>query len=201
MDHQVLKLNLFNRALVLPILALCLIAFACKKEDKDGEETVEAEIVTSVKLTFTPKDGGDAVEFSYTDLSADGISEPIIVNDTLSKNTSYSLNIALLNELESPVADVTGAINELGTDYQIFFLSSNSLNMTINYSGNDSDNDSNGNPIGLVNDVITTDAATGNLTVILRHKPNKEADDVSSGFIENAEGTTIIQARFFVTVE
>ena len=185
----------FNK-FILAILAIAFTAFACKKENEPEAEN-EEELITTVNLTFTPTEGGDAVVFSFVDLDGEGSNEPVITNGTLKVNTSYDLDVKFLNELENPAEDITEEVNEEGTDHQLFFLISNSLNLDISYS----DADANGNPIGLKSSVQTGETSSGNLRVILRHLPKKTAEGVPEGFIENAGGSTDVEVEFSPTIQ
>ena len=103
----------------------------------------------------------------------------------------------LLNETESPAENVTTEIQEEALDHQFFFQSSIS-NLNIAYN----DVDANGNPIGL-SSTLSTDsvAASGTITITLRHEPNKSANGVSGGDITNAGGETDIEVVFPIDVQ
>jgi len=58
----------------------------------------------------------------------------------------------------------------------------------------------NGKPIGLTFTLTTGNVGTGNLTVTLRHLPNKSASGVATGDIINAGGATDAYVSFPVTV-
>jgi hypothetical protein len=59
-----------------------------------------------------------------------------------------------------------------------------------------------GKPIGLAFTLKTgTAATTGNIVVILRHEPIKNAEGVASGDITNAGGATDAQITYAVQVE
>ena len=47
----------------------------------------------------------------------------------------------------------------------------------------------------------TGDASSGDVTVILRHEPDKEADGVSDGDVTNAGGETDVEVTFDADVE
>ena len=49
--------------------------------------------------------------------------------------------------------------------------------------------------------LTTGDAASGNITIILRHEPVKDAEGVSDGDITNAGGETDISVTFPVVVQ
>ena len=58
-----------------------------------------------------------------------------------------------------------------------------------------------GNPVGLSSTVTTTDAGSGNVTVVLRHEPDKSGDGVAAGDISNAGGEIDIEVTFAIDVE
>jgi hypothetical protein len=95
-----------------------------------------------------------------------------------------------------PVEDITEEIRTEDLEHQFFFNSTvNGLSVTY------SDTDPNGNPVGLTNSITTTDAASGTLTVILRHQPDKSASGVKEGDITNAGGETDIEVQFDINVQ
>ncbi|MBC7439017.1 MAG: hypothetical protein H7250_03405 [Flavobacterium sp.] len=63
------------------------------------------------------------------------------------------------------------------------------------------DQDANGKPIGLAFTLTTGAATTGNLTVTLKHEPNKSAAGVSTGNITNAGGATDASVTYPIVVE
>ena len=85
---------------------------------------------------------------------------------------------------------------EEDADHQ-FFFQSDIEGLAVTYT----DMDANGNPVGLSTQVSTTDPGSGNLTVILRHEPAKDAEGVSDGLVDNAGGETDIQVTFSVNVQ
>ena len=63
------------------------------------------------------------------------------------------------------------------------------------------DFDGDGNPVGLANILTTGSAGSGNLTVTLKHEPDKSASGVSDGDMTNAGGETDISVTWVITVE
>ena len=185
------------KSFLAPIAILAVLLPACKKDEPvEPEIPNEEEVITTLIYTLTPVGGGDAVVFSFEDLDGDGGDDPVIVNGTLSENTSYNAELELLNETEMPADDITLEIVEEAEEHQ-FFFDSDATGVTIAYDDMDSD----GNPIGLATIFSTTDAGTGELTIVLRHEPNKSASGVSDGDITNAGGETDIEVSFDLNVE
>lgn len=178
-------------------LVLTVVFFSqCDTEDPEPE--LEEELITTMRLTFSPVDGGTDVLFIIEDEDGpEGPIEPEYTNGVLAANASYNVSIELLNEAETPVEDITEEIEEEDDEHQFFFLISNGLDLEFAYDDVDGD----GNPVGLRSNFFTGEASTGTLTVELRHEPNKSAEGVSNGLIENAGGETDIQAIFDVVIE
>lgn len=165
--------------------------------DKDTPEIpLEPEVITTLNYTLTPTGGGSSITLSFRDLDGDGGNAPVIEGGVLAANQTYEGSLELLNETEAPIEDITEEIEEEDEEHQ-FFFQTNLSDLTITYN----DQDSMGNPVGLSSTLTTGDAASGTLTIILRHKPMKSADGVSSGDITNAQGETDIQVIFPIDVQ
>lgn len=185
---------------ILIALLLSATLFSCDDDDNGPEPTTpvipnEEEVITTLTYTLTPIAGGDVKVFTFEDLDGDGGDAPIITLDTLEKNTRYSGVVQLLNKQETPAEDITLEVEEEGDEHQFFYQTSND-NFFINYSDVDED----GNPIG-IETVLSTASSSSNITITLRHEPNKTAANVSAGDITNAGGETDIEVTFVVDVE
>ena len=177
------------------LFSMMLLTLSCEKDDPHVPH--EEELITTVKLIFTPTEGGSPVEFIFKDLDGDGAKAPEITNGKLKSNTTYTAKISLLNELESPAHDITKEVEEESDAHQLFYIVDSGLKLTATYT----DKDSKKFPIGLQMKFQTFEPSNGNLTVILKHEPNKSASGVSDGKLDNAGGETDIQATFNVTIE
>lgn len=178
------------------IFSLVFIASCKKDEPADPVIPNEEEVITTLNYTLTPSGGGTPVVFSFKDLDGDGGNDPVLVEGSLSANTSYSGAIELLNELESPAEDITEEVKDEATDHQ-FFFQTDVNGLSIDYA----DNDANNHPIGVETKVSTQAAGTGTLTITLRHQPDKSATGVSTGDISNAGGETDIEVTFNVEIK
>lgn len=175
-------------------LFFSMVFIACEKDDPIIPN--EEELITTVNYTLSPANGGNDIVLSFVDLDGDGGSDPIITGGTLAANQLYTGRLDLLNEAESPAESITEEIVEEDEDHQFFFEST--INgMSISYT----DQDANGNPVGLNTSIMTGGAATGSIKVILKHEPNKNADGVSDGDDTNAGGETDIQVIFPIDVQ
>lgn len=176
------------------LLVLGLMITSCKKDDP--EITNPEELITTVNYTLSPMSGGNDVVLSFQDLDGDGGNDPIITGGTLAANESYNASIELLNEAEAPTEDITLEVQEEAEDHQLFFISDIS-DVNIAYN----DQDANSQPVGLSTTLTTGSAATGTLTIILRHEPNKSATGVSNGDITNAGGETDIEVTIPIEIQ
>ena len=176
------------------LITASLFFTACEKDDP--EPIVEPELITTLKYNLTPVSGGTTITLNFQDLDGDGGNAPTITGGTLAANEIYTGTIELLNEAESPVENITEEIEEEDEEHQ-FFFQSNISNLAIAYTDEDAD----GNPVGLNSTLTTGAAAAGSITIILRHEPNKSASGVSDGDVTNAGGETDIEVTFSVDVQ
>ena len=183
---------------LLLIVALSASISSCDKDDEPKCPVIpnEEEVITTLTYTLTPSGGGDDVVLKFQDLDGDGGNAPVLTVEDLAANTTYSGVVELLNETETPAEDITLEVEEEGDEHQ-FFMSSTLAGLSVSYTDTDAD----GNPIGITTELITSDAGSGVLTVILRHEPNKGASGVSGGDITNAGGETDIEVDFDVNVQ
>jgi len=179
------------------IFSLAAIFTSCSNDD-DSSPVNEEEVISTVKVTLT--NGANIITLTSKDLDLDGPNLPeITVSGNLSANTTYTGEVSLLNETVSPVKVVSEEIVESAQeklDHQFFYVANSGLLGAFTYE----DEDGNGNPIGLRFTFTTGAASTGDLSVILKHLPNKSAEGVSSGDITNAGGNTDAEAKFNITV-
>jgi hypothetical protein len=184
------------RNLQILALALTTIAFTGCGNDDTPVLINEDEVITTITATLTPQGGGTAITLMSRDLDGDGPDAPVVtVSGSLNAATVYDGQITFLNELASPADNITEEVEEEGAEHQVF-IQQNGLG-TIAYTDEDAD----GNPLGLAFTFTTVDqAATGNLTVTLRHEPNKAAEGVANGDITNAGGSTDAEVTFPLSV-
>ncbi len=188
----------------LTYLAFALITAAaltaCKKdkdEDPPADPPNEAEVLTTLILTFTDQEVSTEVfEMRFSDPDGNDGNPPVIVADTLPASRAYNMAVRVLNESASPAVEITNEIASEALAHQFFFRADGST-LSITYA----DADANGQPVGLSNTAVTGAAGNGTLTVTLRHQPDKSAAGVSSGDITNAGGETDIEVEFLVVIE
>ncbi len=170
---------------------------SCDSDDNTPPVVNEEELITTVVLTFTPQSGGNILEFRFTDIDGTGGNAPVISADILPDSTAFDMSIQFLNESVSPAEDITAEVLAEAEDHQVFYVIESGLQMDFSYEDMDAD----GNPIGLLNTFYTGAPGTGELQVILRHEPNKDAQGVSVGDIANAGGETDVEVSFDVVIQ
>jgi hypothetical protein len=177
----------------LPLALVTILMFSSC--ENDAEEVNEEEVITTVTTTLTG--GGTTITLRSRDLDGDGPNAPVItVSGDLKASTTYTGATTFMNETTNPAGDITAEVKAEGDEHQLFYQAPTSIGV-FTYK----DTDKNGRPIGLSFDLRTgTAAATGNLVVTLRHKPNKSAAGVATGDITNAGGSTDAAVTFPVKV-
>ncbi len=186
--------SIFKLNWVLVLLSFVVLS-AC--DNDDPEPVNEEELITTVRVTFTPTAGGNAVVASFRDFDGPGGNSPLVTDPTLAANTTYSVALEFLDETQTPSEDITEEVEEEADEHQVFFEVGSGLNFTFAYG----DQDGNGNPLGLTGTVTTGDASAGSLTIILVHEPNKTASGVAAGDRTNAGGEEDVRVTFAASIQ
>lgn len=182
------------KKLTFPFLSLLLAGIVlfgsgCKKDPVDVNEE---ELITTLRMTWTPEGGGTERVFEFNDPDGPGGTAPTVFSDTLAANTTYNVAIEVLDESATPTKDITEEILEEGPDHQFFFATTSGVVLQFSYE----DTDANGAPIGLQTKMYTKEPGSGLLRVTLRHDLAKGASGVPQGDITNAGGETDIEVDF-----
>lgn len=179
---------------LLAVLFISTLTFtACSEDDHDDDHDhgSEEELITTVNYTLT--NGNDVVTLTFSDPDGEGGNDGTYsVSGNLSSNTIYTGVVELLNETESPAEDITEEVKAEADEHE-FFYSSNVSGLEISKT----DNDANNNPIGITTSLVTTDAGSGTITIILKHEPTKP----NNGSSADAGGSTDVEVTFNVTVQ
>lgn len=197
-----LQRSMTKLSILATIAGSMLLLGSCKKDKEDPATPPvpvnEEELITTLRLYMWPSTGGDTAIFSFVDLDGDGGNVPVITGDTLMMNTMYWSSIVLLNETVSPVDSISNEVAEEAEEHQFFYATTGGSLSWSAYM----DADLNGNPIGLSATWSTTGTpGSGDLSVTLRHEPNKSASGVSNGDITNAGGETDIEVSIPYVVQ
>ena len=195
--------------LLFAVLTLFIFT-ACEEDEAAPEEEEEMEVITDVKLIFTPTNtlsGLATVEATAQDPDGEGVQE-LKVKDAinLAANATYTLTFDIKNNLETPGEDIGEEIKEEDDEHQIFFSFTNGAftNPTgdgnidnasdpINYN----DQDANGNPVGL-NTTWTTGTAQndGSFVVRLQHQPGVKTSSSTA-----TTGDTDFELTFVLNIQ
>ncbi len=154
-----------------------------------GDDGIESEIITTVRLTFTPAGGGPPVVAAFTDPDGDGGVSGSADAFTLIDGETYALAIEFLDELQEPAVDITAEVAEEAEEHQVF-ISGNavvgpatfvSLGGIVEHAYADSESTYGPNatgedlPVGLANTITTLKAGDPDFDydfwVTLRHMP------------------------------
>ncbi|MEM6261042.1 MAG: type 1 periplasmic binding fold superfamily protein [Bacteroidota bacterium] len=182
--------------LLLAVLAAMMLITSCDNDDDAPTEPPnEEEVITSLTMTFS---GGGVAIFTWIDADGEGPAAPVITEQALQANTTYTVDITLLNTLEMPAENITEEIAEEDDEHQFFFETSAGLDLDIAYADMDDD----GNPLGLRTTFTTGAAGTGTVKVTLRHEPTKGITYTPGGAIPSgAGGSTDIEVTFDVEIQ
>lgn len=184
-----------NKLLLFAATLFSLFVFnSCKKEATP--ETNDEEVITTMKLTFTPVGGGTAQVFQFDDPDGPGGTAPTQDNIVLSASKSYSVSVQLLNKTTNPVSDITTEVEAESEAHRFYYEPTSASNISV--SGLDLD--PNGIPVG-INSVWATGAAgTGQITVTLRHYPGNPPDKALADPVNSTKSGTDITVTFNTTV-
>ncbi len=202
--------HLFKLNYLLLSLFSLLIFTACEDDDATPAEENEEEVITDVKLIFTPTNtlsGLATVEATAQDPDGEGVQELQVSGSIdLAVNASYTLTYEIMSNLETPGEDIGEEILEEGAEHQLFFsftdgaFTSPTGNGNIDNASdpvNYNDTDANGNPIGLSTAWTTGDAlSSGTFTVRLQHQP-----DVKTSTSSANTGDTDFELTFVLNIK
>lgn len=185
--------------------------------DHSHDHNSENELITTVTLTFT-SDDGDVVTASFSDPDGDGGASGTTDAIALAPNTTYAVELTLLNDLENE--DVTLEIAEEAEEHFVFLYGPNVSGPAsmgdglVTHEFADSEADYTENcvgddlPVGITSTVTTGDAGAGTLSVLVRHLPPindapQKTADMPDAFARGEEiaGSNDVDVRFELTVE
>ena len=179
------------------LIPAAILLFACADDDEPIPVN-EEEVITTLTVTLAPQGGGSPIFLQTRDLDGDGPNAPVVtVSGPLASGQVYDGSIELLNETESPAENITAEVEEEDDEHQFFFQIGGTLDLATDYT----DQDGNGNPVGLSFTATAGAASSGTFTVVLRHEPDKNAAGVSDGDLANAGGETDISQDFSLEIQ
>ena len=181
---------------MLALGALSLVVVSCKKDEvKPAEPTPpnENELITTLELKFSGKGviGNDTTfVVTFNDPDGDGGNAPTQETIHLLKNSTYKVEVTLLDKSKTPAETISNEVLAEANDH-LFFYSSNPTGLVDVLI---TDKDSNGKNLGLKSTWTTTNAGSGKVKVKLMHQPG-----VKDG--TSATGDTDIEVDFQVNVK
>ena len=178
------------------ILLAGVFMTACKKDTKPTESNDE-EIITTLKLNFTPISGGSTISYQFEDADGPGGENPILQDIVLAPTQTYNVSVELLNKTTNPVTDITEEVAAESDAHRFYYEPTTASNISV--SG--LNNDVNGIPLGITSTWTTTNAANGKIKVTLRHyagtPPNKATDDP----VNSSKSASDIEVEFNTIVQ
>ncbi len=169
---------------------------SCKKDNAkptDSTLTNENEIITTMELKFSGKGvlGKDTTfVVTFNDPDGDG-GNTATQFDTINllKNSSYNVELTLLDKSKTPADTISNEVLEEANDH-LFFYSSNPTGLVDVLI---TDKDGNNRNLGLKSKWTTTNVGSGKVKVKLMHQPG-----VKNGISET--GDTDVEVDFILHV-
>lgn len=185
----------------------CMVS--CSDDDDPMEmENEEEEVISQVRLTFTPDNGEDAIVATWLDADGEGSGAPTIDNIELEEDVTYTMDIELTNTLGTTDEDITAEIMEEDDEHMFFFSFTDGLFSDPTGNGNFdnrsdpinyNDQDGNGNPVGLSTTWTAgehTESGGGDFRIVLKHKP----DGLKTATSGASDGGTDIDITFPLSI-
>jgi hypothetical protein len=194
------------------VLAFTGILSGCNNDDPKKEDT--PELITKATVTYTPTGGGTAIVVTATDPDGEGVQDISVDGPiNLSKDKTYTMTIAMINELAAPADaayNITNEVEEEGIEHQFFFAWTNDVfsdptgngnvdNRTdpLNYAGGSNSKDANNRPLGLTTTwTSAASTAAGTFRVLLKHQPDLKSDTSDSN-----TGETDLDITFTINIQ
>ncbi|MET0463240.1 MAG: hypothetical protein ABW007_08795 [Chitinophagaceae bacterium] len=169
---------------------------SCSKDDEIAEENHE-EVITTLKLTFTPVGGGTAATFQFRDPDGPGGAAPTQDEIVLAPNKTYTVAVQLLNETHTPAEDITEEVEAEADAHRFYYKPSTGSNISVT----NLNNDANGVPVGLTSTWATTAAGTGTVKVTLRHYPGNPPGKAAADLVDSNKSGTDIEVTFNTKIQ
>ncbi|HEX2536615.1 MAG TPA: hypothetical protein VHK69_22885 [Chitinophagaceae bacterium] len=187
-----------KRLYALPmILGSALLFASCEKDNDNGGEGNEEEVITTMTLKFTPQGGGTAVEYDFDDPDGPGGTAATQDEIVLTPNKTYDVEIVLLNKTTDPDEVITEEVEEEGQAHRFYVVPSAGSGITVS----NLNNDTGGMPLGITSTWTTGAAATGTVKVTLRHYPGNPPNKAANDPVDSNKSSTDIEVNFASRVE
>jgi hypothetical protein len=179
-----------TRVMAYGLAITTLLALSCDSDDPKAVN--EEELITTLQVDlFTSGNTAVYATLKFYDEDGNGSIPPVYTQtgSPIYANSTYTTQISLLNEQETPAEDITLEIEEEKNDHIFCFTRTGSIASMVAI-----DEDDNELPVGLLSTLTTGTAGAGTVTIILRHQP-----EVKTGVCPGA-GDTDIEVTFSITV-
>jgi len=142
-------------------LFLGFLVISCDSTEPGTGGPGIGELITDVTISLQAE-GEDAIVATATDPDGDG-ADFMIEDLSINRNTVYVGKIIIEDNINN--LNITNEVRNDAEEYQIHYLPESSLAITAVVT----DEDANGQPVGLEFTLTTGDATSGNLRVVLSH--------------------------------
>ena len=167
-------MNTISMNRIIITFLLITLVYSCKK-DKTNEPIPinQSELITKVQLIFKDSiTNSIAYTATFSDLDGPGGNVATVDSILLSSNTTYYMDILVLDETKTPVDTISNEVLDEGEVHLFVFTP----NPTSNFlETNLLDLDSNFKPIGLSSILRTSATGVGTYSVELRHFSSAQA--------------------------
>ncbi len=179
------------------ILAVSLLAGACKKGEENPTPADDNEAITTATLTLTSQ----TTPVQTVTATVDNLHKTAnfsLATLTLKANTTYTGAVTLLDKTKTPTADVSAEVKKEANEHLFIYTftptASSPASLTVSITDKDTNPAPGPYPIGLATQIKTGAIGTGKLKVVLRHQPN-----VKNGTA--TPGTTDLDTDFNVAIQ
>jgi len=162
---------------------------SCKK---DKPEENDEELITTMRLTFVPVGAGNTVTYQFDDADGPGGAAATQQEIVLAPSKTYNVTLQLLNRTVTPVDDITLEVAAEAGAHRFYYLPTAGSNISV--SG--FDNDPAGVPLGITSTWTTGAAATGKVTVTLRHYAGTPPGKAVADLVNSTKSSTDIEVVF-----
>jgi hypothetical protein len=160
--------------IALGLLASTVIFAACKKDSiVANPKPVEQELITTVRLVVKNETLGFSKTFNYKVDNGFNSSDPggrVIDNVVLAANTTYKVEVFVLDESKTPAEDITNEVKE-ESHHHLFVFESKPTSGAGSIGFKNGSKDEDGHNFNQSIEFITGETGSGAITVTLKHEP------------------------------
>ncbi len=174
-----------QKSSLLFLLAVGLLAGACKKDEQNVDPTDDNEAITTATLSLTnTASATDVVTGTIENLNTSATFTNATLN--LKANTTYNGSITLLDKTKTPTVDATEEIREKTNEHLFVYMymptGTTTSTMSVTLTDRDTNPAPGPYPVGLTTRMQTgATAGSGSMHVVLRHQPNSKDGTATPG--------------------